>query len=119
MSHRTLPAVAASIEQLHPQQDTDVLLDAIADTERREILTTLADEGPIDADVLVAKVAMDGDGDRLVDGSGRTTIRFHHNHLPKLENAGLVAQDRETGLVELTDAGGTVVTSMDRLDETL
>lgn len=109
---QSLPTVAASVEQIHPQLDTDVLLDALAHSERRELLISLGRKGTIDIDHLVALVASAGDSDRLVDGSGQTAMRFHHVHLPKLEDVGLIDYDHELDVVELTDAGVTVVTAI-------
>ena len=109
---QALSTVAASVEQIHPQLDTDVLLDALAHEERRELLIELGRKGTVDVDHLVARVVCAGDADRLADGSGETAMRFHHIHLPKLEDVGLIEYDHELDIVELTDVGVTVVTAI-------
>lgn len=88
----------------------DAVLDALAHERRRETVSYLAEAGgSLPADELLATVATGGrETETLADGSGRHAIRFHHVHLPKLEDVGLVEYERDTDLVELTALGETV-----------
>lgn len=80
----------------------DRLFTALADRQRRRLLWYLLDESPASvgelADVLV--------GWRLADTTGvgseayeRVLAALHHSHLPLLDDAGLVAYDREAETV--------------------
>lgn len=74
----------------------DEVLRVLADVRRRRLLAALsrADDDTLALADLVADVAED------VDGSpARVRVAFRHNHLPRLEEAGLVEFDPEAGTV--------------------
>ena len=95
----------------------DAVFDALADERRRETVSQLVEAGgEMSVDGLLAAVATDSRGiETVADGSGRHAIRFHHVHLPKLEDVGLVEYDHETETVELTDLGETIQSRFDDL----
>lgn len=112
MSNSAFTEIEAIVERIPTDSeaghDVDALLEALSDGERRHILAVLEDEGSIDVDDLVACVATDGSANTLADGSGRTAMRFHHVHLPKLNDVGLIDHDYESDVVALTDTGARV-----------
>ncbi|MFB6130195.1 MAG: hypothetical protein ABEJ28_05175 [Salinigranum sp.] len=69
----------------------------LADGTRRRILASLSEEGTTTVPTLIAGIT---------DGSnwGTTEVSLHHNHLPKMENAGLIAYD-DAGDLGLTNLG--------------
>lgn len=80
----------------------DACLQLVADRRRRRIIDQLRDEagGRATFDDLVDRLhdaePTDGDGtDRE-----RLAVRLHHTDLPKLADHGIVAYDRDTGVVE-------------------
>lgn len=77
---------------------TDTTFDLLASPVRREVIAILDDEDAVARDRLTEELAADEDARR------RLRIALHHNHLPKLADAGLVTYDEET------------VTPTDRLD---
>ena len=95
----------------------DTVFDALADERRRQTVSRLVDSGgAMSVDRLLATVVTEGrETETLADGSGRHAIRFHHVHLPKLEDAGLVEYDYETETVELTEFGKTIEGQFDDL----
>lgn len=85
----------------------DTLLSAVSNEHRRAILTALDDqpEKTLEFDALVEEVA-----DRVQDGNAepasddqrqRVRIALHHTHLPKLEEAGMIDYEAETGRVQV------------------
>jgi len=87
--------VLAAVEDV---ASPDAALEALADSRRRSVVASLdGADGTIPLDVLTARVAAGSDDDR--DG---IAIDLHHRHLPKLDDAGLVAYDAEERRVEGT-----------------
>jgi len=75
----------------------DQVYDALGADRRRAVLAVLAREGALEARELAAAVAeAEGGRDGEVDDVHRS---LHHVHLPKLDDAGLVAYDHEDGFV--------------------
>lgn len=78
----------------------DAVLRALGDPERRFVLVTLRDLGPLSegalGDVLCGWLATKRSGG-VVDAAERRHVeaRLHHAHLPVLEAAGLVTAGRE------------------------
>jgi hypothetical protein len=87
--------------------DFDGLMRALSDARRRELLTALRDEDHI----------------RPFPGDERSrTIQLHHVHLPLLEEAGLVAWDRDSGVVrrgEGFEAVEPILTALDARGDAL
>jgi DNA-binding transcriptional ArsR family regulator len=85
---------------------SDAILSAVANEHRRAILNSLdnALEQTLEYDVLVDRVAdrvRDDDAKREFDGHRqRVRIALHHTHLPKLEEAGIIDYETETGHVQ-------------------
>lgn len=77
--------------------DAKPLLDeqfsVLADVERRRLLVALLKENPR-SDVLNKIAESDDDAE-----TGRRRVAIHHNHLPRLEDHGLVEWDRENAIV--------------------
>lgn len=69
-------------------------LEALGHPFRRRILTRLHDRNPRDeAEFSAAELADDA------DGSHRLELDIHHNHLPRLAEAGFVDWDRDENVV--------------------
>lgn len=81
------------------------VLVAFAHADRLEILGTLNEYGRMEIDHLVSCVVSNGESKTLEDGSGESTMRHHHVHLPKLTDTELVEYDQENGLAKLTKSG--------------
>lgn len=83
--------------------DQGTLSDLLADSRRRQVVSRLAERGrnrPIFLDELSAELAELEEG---VDESVDTlAIALHHNHLPKLDEAGLIEYDPITHMVTPT-----------------
>lgn len=79
----------------------DAAFDALATEHGRALVAHLADadEETVVVDDLAARIAEDGADDPLL------RARFHHTHLPKLDDAGLLDYDADRGLVR-PDADG-------------
>lgn len=94
--------------------DIETAFDLSSHEHRRAIVAILDETSPISRNRLTERVA-----DRLDDSqsgqtrihSARTTrcrirIALHHNHLPRLAEAGVVEYDDERGVVRLADSPG-------------
>ena len=80
----------------------DVVLSVIANEYRRAVLRSLnRTEGKeVGLSTLTDEVAEHVRGEPLVDEQRqRVRIALHHNHLPKLEECGMIVHDTETDLV--------------------
>lgn len=83
----------------------DEVLATPASTRRRIVLSVLKDtNGRMSrANLAKAVVACDQDGgaeNELMEAAEEFLVELHHVHLPKLERAGLVSYDQETGTAE-------------------
>jgi hypothetical protein len=80
----------------------DAAFDALATEQGRALLAQLADvdDETLVVDDLVARIADDGVADDPL-----LRAQFHHTHLPKLDDAGLLDYDADRGLVR-PDANG-------------
>ncbi|SFR68843.1 DUF7344 domain-containing protein [Halogeometricum limi] len=84
----------------------------LADRDRRTVLSCLDDHSAaVDIETLAADVvaACDGTSRDEVSEEDRDAamVRLHHVDLPKLQNAGFVDFDHETGTVRRRRRGGT------------
>lgn len=99
----------------------DTILSAVANEDRRAILDSLTrtPEKPLEYDALVDRVAdviRDEDTERVSDEQRqRARIRLHHTHLPKLEEAGIIDYEADTGRVRFV--GGQLEQDILRLIE--
>lgn len=81
----------------------DSYLELVSDTQRRQLLHRLRSEptGETTVEELVDQLH-DDDGAAIADGSsdrGRITIQLVHNHLPMLDDLGVIRYDPERGTV--------------------
>ncbi len=90
-----------------PDAGVDAMLDVLGSRQRRHVLSALVDRhAPVALDDLVAAVAARGTETPGADApdarrDGLRT-RFHHVHLPKLDDVGLVEYDHDARTVEAT-----------------
>jgi len=78
----------------------------LADEERRAVIDVLDDRtGAVSMSDLADDVARESDGD---SDRRNVEIQLHHTHLPMFEDAGLVAYDRDAGLVDAHHALSTL-----------
>lgn len=74
----------------------DLSASLLADERRREVLALLgAEPGPLTRTQVAQAIATGADR----QSAGDVSIALHHNHLPKLEDAGLVEYDSEAETV--------------------
>lgn len=104
-------------------ESLDRLLGALADGTRRTAVAYLAEVGrPVSRDNLVAHVVANAPGPAGGDAPGagrreRVTAAFHHNHLPRLADAGLVYYDPDEAVVAPTENVSRVVACLSGLDD--
>lgn len=72
----------------------DEALRTLSQPIQRRILLALYERGP---DVRIALT--EGDAESWSGGPHSDTLALHHQHLPRLDNDGLIEWDRETGTV--------------------
>lgn len=99
--------------------DADAAFDILADSERRAMLTCLeatADGTATTTELIDCICRRQEDEASDVPARDRVALHVHHNHLPKLADAGVVEHDRRTETVRyrgssfleaLLDAGRT------------
>ncbi|WP_459809100.1 DUF7344 domain-containing protein [Halopiger thermotolerans] len=94
---------------------SDELLAVLAARDRRLVLELLRRNGGASVDSLSAQLTGARESEALATtvGDTRTRIELHHAHLPRLDAAGLLEYDSDTGLVE------PAAPSDDRLDTLL
>lgn len=76
------------------QIDLDGILDVLQNNRRRAILAVMTDDAPVrkrDLSDHVADLTIDGQPD--TDWEKTTYVTLHQNHLPKLEDYGVVTVD--------------------------
>lgn len=87
-------------------QTIDELFDALRAERRRTVLSVLSDrERRMDLESLAEAVVAAEDGRAGEDAVQRTRVRLYHVHLPKLDDADLVAFDRDDCTVAAPEAG--------------
>jgi DNA-binding transcriptional ArsR family regulator len=97
-----------SEEQTMPTSDLDELFEVLANGQRRQILAYLdgIDDNVAAFSDLIEHVA-DGSVGESTDARERVAVNLHHNHLPKLSDAGVVEYDVRSETVRYR--GGPVV----------
>ena len=78
--------------------DIETTFDLLSSSVRRNIVATLHESGPITRPELTAALAdkEDDDADASADAQRRMRIALHHNHLPRLADAGVIEYDDDT-----------------------
>lgn len=72
----------------------ETTFDLLSSAVRRELVTVLHESGPVARSRLTERLAAaEADGDADEELRRRTRISLHHNHLPRLADAGLVNYD--------------------------
>jgi len=81
--------------------DWDAVLGCLADERRRTVLRVLSENGgSVERSALASKVARAIQTDHNLPAlTEKIEVGLHHNHLPKLAEAGLVSFDRSEGTV--------------------
>lgn len=100
--------------------DLDVVLDLCTDKHRRIVLGVLATQRrSLTVDDLTKAIVKHNHHEPLAEVSGETVTEIkaeiHHNHAPRLADAGLVEYDRERQLVEPTDGFDRVETQLSKI----
>lgn len=99
----------------------ETTFDLLSSVVRRELITTLHESGSVPRSRLTEMLASaEADGDADEDSRRRMRIALHHNHLPKLAEAGLVNYDDEevTGTSRL-DALAREITRFEQTERAL
>jgi hypothetical protein len=77
--------------------DMETTFDLLSSSVRRAIITTLRESNSVTRERLTAILAdSEANDDGSVDARRRIRIALHHNHLPKLAEAGLITYDDES-----------------------
>lgn len=76
--------------------DIETTFDLLSSSVRRAIITVLRESNSITRERLTATLAGSDADDDSVAARRRIRIALHHNHLPKLAEAGLITYDDET-----------------------
>lgn len=83
----------------------DVVFDVLSSKRRRQVLLLLKNEGPMRLTELAEMVAaMENDtsvDDLTKQQRKRVYVSLYQTHVPKLEDAGLVSYEQDSGVVEL------------------
>lgn len=80
------------------------VFDVLSNERRRKALSYLVEhDASVDIDELVSQLASETDIDSREADWSRLELMFHHAHLPKMADAGLVEYDQETASVEKTE----------------
>ncbi|PSP34091.1 hypothetical protein BRC64_01725 [Halobacteriales archaeon QH_10_67_22] len=83
----------------------DVVFDILSSKRRRQVLSLLKNEGPMELTDLAEKVAAQENDTTVEDLNKqqrkRVYVSLYQTHVPKLEDADLVTYDQDSGVVEL------------------
>lgn len=82
------PVRSIPVPRVELSRQTDRLLETVADRQRRVVL------------LLLKRGAVEDERDLLFRSKDETKAALVHNHLPKLEEAGYIEWDRESGTIE-------------------
>lgn len=90
--------------------DTDTIRAALGDDDRRLLLAVLTEQDGADRlSPLARKIAARTSGP---DREEHLRITLYHNHVPRLESAGLLEYDDDRELVELTARGAALAAEL-------
>jgi DNA-binding transcriptional ArsR family regulator len=83
----------------------DVVFEVLSSTRRRQVLSLLKNEGPMELTELAEHVAA-RENDTTVENltkqqRKRVYVSLYQTHVPKLEDADLVEYDQDSGIVQL------------------
>lgn len=86
----------------------DVVFDILSSSRRRYVLYRLREaEGPVELTKLAEQVAAwenDTDPDQITEQERkRVYVSLYQTHIPRLDEVGLVAYDKDTGKIELAE----------------
>lgn len=96
--------------------DIETTFDLLSSSVRRAIVRVLRESNSVTRERLTARLAgSEANDDDSVAERRRIRIALHHNHLPKLAEAGLITYDDET--VTATAKLEQVAQSLPTLDE--
>ena len=97
--------------------DTDHLLTALAHRRRRAVLTCVREHNVVALADLADELAVDEHGATIdgipADAVTELYLSLYHQHIPTLEDAGLVAYDQDRDLVRITGEGTTAYTYLE------
>jgi DNA-binding transcriptional ArsR family regulator len=85
--------------------EEDALYDVLANGRRRRIIACLAEQDGSVTSTELAEAIARRDAETAGDGERTDSIRasLYHAHLPKMDDAGVVAYDRDRETVRLVD----------------
>lgn len=100
---------------MNPGTRLDTVLNALGDRQRRRLLFALREENPL----TVSESTVDGHSGRTyLDGLERDgLVSMYHAHLPKLDAAGYIEWNRETGEVVRGQEWEEIATVLDLFDD--
>ena len=85
----------------------------LAHPSRRHVLSLVSEKEPCSVDELATSVAArETDGPPGDDQTHATAIELVHDHLPRLDDIGVIEYDRSHGEAELTETGERLLESM-------
>ena len=93
----------------------DAALDLLSNRRRRYALYYLREQGgAVTLQTLAAEIASwERDGEDADPDATQVRADLHHSQLPRMDSAGVVAFDKDKGVVELTDADSPVTEYLD------
>ena len=92
----------------------DTLFECLSAPVRQHVVSYLGERRESSLDDVAAAVAETAESDRR---TAQLTIGLHHNHLPKLESAGLLSYDPRSGTVTATEHTEEAVALVETVEE--
>ena len=99
--------------------EVSAAFDLLSNARRRGVLYAVGRDGRATVDDLAERIAEWQCDDESADSPTADEVRTSliHSHLPKLVDAGVVAYDRSTGIVRLTESATDLEPYLRRTDE--
>lgn len=97
--------------------DVDAVHELLADSRRRRLVKHLRENRRATLEECVLTAAAANGNEPLDETQDRVRVSLVHNHLPRLEDHGVIEYDRENGDVTATPAIAELEPVLDRLDE--